>query len=183
MWAVCSSCVRSQVIFPSHQCCRWTVLKSFYRWGNMSLEMNWVAWGHTAKNSPGVKNKTWICKRHGPCICYKYQPHCLSKENAQALLILLSQHFLKVHLRRKWQGSGGLNMFPKFYEMKLELRINIMIHKCSRQSPQSSLFWGHYLCAQVAERNWEGAGCLCQRKSGTASPRLVTWNQTLTTGI
>lgn len=28
-----------------------------------------------------------------------------------------------------------------------------------------------------------GAGCLCQRKSGTASPRLVTWNQTLTVGI
>lgn len=62
-------------------------IRIIYRWGNSSFKMNGLAWGHTSRNSPGVKNKTWICQGHRLCVCCKYQPHGLPAENAWTLLM------------------------------------------------------------------------------------------------
>lgn len=63
--------------------------------------MNRFAWGHTSRNSPQVKRKTWIHPHHSPCICcainctvsrriYK----CLDPSNSDLL-------FLKVDFKKK----------------------------------------------------------------------------------
>lgn len=142
--------------------------------------MNRFAWGHTSRNSPEVKKKTWIHPHHSPCICcainrtvsrriYK----CLDPSNSDL-------PFLKVDFRKKEKKLNSVLQVLRSETAIWDTQCDSQIHHRA--------FKG--FCSEEAtfvpkSLKWTENGQAVFAKGNRALPlaRLVTQNQTLTAGI
>lgn len=99
------------------------------------------------------------------------------EENINAYILLTQIYFF---WKLIWEKRKKLNNVFKILRNEIRVWDKHNYSQLHQIEASEVSILRSYLSAQVAEMNWAWAGCLCQRKSGAASPRLVTWNQTLT---